>query len=244
MNVGEGRTMRSSAPAGGSRDGSLSPQRWPLLAVLDDADAGAFLDQVQPRSFRRGQAVLHEGASATCLYLIDDGHAAVRVVTPDGDTAMIRVLGPGQHFGELALLSPGARTAGVDALDDLSVLVLDRATFDRLRRLRPQLEAVITEALVQEVRRLTHCLTEAYHLPATARVTLRLVELAGVYGSGLRDPVTIPLTQEELAQLTGATRPTVNRVLRALEDDGLIEHQRGRLLLLDVDALAGMTTFD
>jgi CRP-like cAMP-binding protein len=214
------------------------------LAVLDDTDARALLDRVQPRAFRQGQAVLHEGASAACLYLIDDGHAAVRVVTPDGDTAMIRVLGPGQHFGELALLSPGARTAGVDALDDLSVLALDRVTFDSLRQRCPKLDAVLTEALVKEVRRLTHCLTEAYHLPATERVTRRLVELAGVYGSGSGDPVTIPLTQETLAELTGATRPTVNRVLRALEDDGLIEHQRGRLRLLDVDALAGSTTAD
>ena len=90
----------------------------------------------------------------------------------------------------------------------------------------------------------THCLTEAYHLPATERVTRRLVELAGVYGSGSRDPVTILLTQEELAELTGATRPTVNRVLRALEDDGLIDQQRGRLRLLDVDALAGSISVD
>jgi CRP/FNR family transcriptional regulator, cyclic AMP receptor protein len=234
--------MGSSAPRGGAPSGSGSPQRWPLLSVLDDSDARALLDQLQPRTFRRGHSVLHEGASAACLYLIDDGHAAVRVVTPDGVTAMIRVLGPGQHFGELALLSPGARTASVDALDDLSLLALDRATFDRLRQRHPQLEAVLTEALVQEVRRLTHCLTEAYHLPTTQRVTQRLVELAGVYGSGSGDPVTIPLTQEELAELTGATRPTVNRVLRALEDDGLIEHQRGRLRLIDVDALAGSTT--
>ena len=236
--------MRSSALPGEARNEPVAPRRWPLLSVLDDTDARALLDRVQPRAFRRGQAVLHEGASAACLYLIDDGHAAVRVVTPDGDTAMIRVLGPGQHFGELALLSPGARTAGVDALDDLSVLALDRVTFDSLRQRCPKLDAVLTEALVQEVRRLTHCLTEAYHLPATERVTRRLVELAGVYGSGSGDPVTIPLTQDTLAELTGATRPTVNRVLRALEDDGLIEHQRGRLRLLDVDALAGSTTAD
>jgi len=55
--------MRSSALPGGARNESVSPQRWPLLAVLDDTDAGALLDQVQPRAFRRGQA-------------------AVRVVTP------------------------------------------------------------------------------------------------------------------------------------------------------------------
>jgi CRP-like cAMP-binding protein len=81
MSAGEGRTMQSSALPGEARNESVSPQRWPLLAVLDDTDARALLDQVQPRAFRRGQAVLHEGASAACLYLIDDGHAAVRVVT-------------------------------------------------------------------------------------------------------------------------------------------------------------------
>ena len=59
--------MRSSAPPGGACNGSHLPQRWPRLAVLDDTDARALLDQVQPRTFRRGHSVLHEGASAACL---------------------------------------------------------------------------------------------------------------------------------------------------------------------------------
>ena len=216
--------------------GPVTGERWPLLADLEPADVRAVLDQLRPKRFQRGEAVIHEGDSPASLYLVDDGHAAVRVVTPRGDTALVRVLGPGDHFGELALLSPGARTASVDALDDLTVLGLDRVTFDDLRRRRPQVDALLRDALVQEVRRLTHCLTEAYHLPAPERVARRLAELARVYATG-SGRVTVPLSQEDLAELTGATRPTVNRVLRALEDEGLLVRRRKRLELLDVEGL-------
>ena len=224
--------MSASRPVG-----PVTWERWLLLADLEPADAHAVLDQLRPRRFQRGEAVIHEGDSPASLYLVDEGHAAVRVVTPAGDTALVRVLGPGDHFGELALLSPGARTANVDALDELVVLGLDRVAFDQLRRRRPQVDVLLRDALVQEVRRLTHCLTEAYHLPAPDRVARRLAELARVYGTG-SGPITVPLSQEDLAELAGTTRPTVNRVLRALADEGLLVHRRRRLELLDVEGLA------
>jgi CRP-like cAMP-binding protein len=81
-------------------------------------------------------------------------------------------------------------------------------------------------------------LLEALYVPVDKRVERRLVELASLYDADRDDKVTIPLTQEELAGLTGATRATVNQVLRALQGKGLIDLRRGKTIVTDVDALA------
>jgi CRP-like cAMP-binding protein len=91
--------------------------------------------------------------------------------------------------------------------------------------------------LVNEVRTLNERLLEALYLPVDQRVRRRLVELAELYGDGGAGPVTLPLTQEVIAELAGATRPTVNQVLRDEEKRGTIELTRGRIGILDVSQL-------
>lgn len=212
--------------------------RWPLLGALDDETAAAVLASTTAEEYERGDLVFFEGDRAEALYLIDTGHAAVRVTTLDGDTAMIRVLGPGQYFGELGIVSPAPRIATVAALDHLEVLVWRRADFEALRQRHGGVDSLLIEALAGEVRRLTMLLSEAYHLPVAARVARRLAELSVLYASeGDRGPVALPFTQEDLAQLVGTARPTANQALRALQDEGLIEITRGRITVLDGPAL-------
>ena len=81
-------------------------------------------------------------------------------------------------------------------------------------------------------------LLEALYLPVEKRAVRRLVELARQYGSDAGE-VVIPLIQEELAGLVGTTRATLNQVLRALEETGLVELSRGKTIVTDVGALAG-----
>lgn len=212
--------------------------KWPLLAALSDDDAARVLDHTIPKRLTRGEMVFLEGDPADALYLIDSGHAAVRVTTLNGDTAMIRVLGPGQHFGELGIVYPAPRNATIAALDTLSVLALRREAFQSLRIDHPGVDSLLIEALTAETRRLTTLLSEAYYLSVPTRVALRLVELAGLYApAGHTGPVTLPFTQEDLAQLVGTARPTANKALQGLQDEGLIQVNRGKVRVFDVDAL-------
>jgi CRP-like cAMP-binding protein len=93
----------------------------------------------------------------------------------------------------------------------------------------------LIRALVDEVRRLAAALVEALYLPVEKRLWRRLLELADMFGPTA--PVTIPLTQEDLAQLSGTTRPTANRLLREAEKNGTLTITRGRVDILDLDAL-------
>jgi CRP-like cAMP-binding protein len=95
-------------------------------------------------------------------------------------------------------------------------------------------DALLISLLAAEVRTMIERLLEALYLPAERRVLRRLVELADIYGGA-----EIPLTQEELAGLAGTSRATVNAVLGDAQTRGLVELRRGRVTILDAEALAG-----
>jgi CRP/FNR family transcriptional regulator, cyclic AMP receptor protein len=211
---------------------------WSLLAGLSESEGAAVLSLARRRTFRRGEVVFHRGDPADTVHLIARGRFAVRIVTPLGDTATMTVLGPGDMFGELALLSPGAtRSATVSALEAGETRSLHQRDFEALRRRDPQATAALVGVLGDQVHRLTRLLVEALYLPAEQRVIARLVDLAEAYG-GDGGETTVPLTQEDIAGLAGTARPTVNRVLRRLEDLGLVRLERGRTVILDRERFA------
>jgi CRP-like cAMP-binding protein len=149
--------------------------------------------------------------------------------------ATIRVLGKDEHFGELAVLSPGTRTGAVAALDSAETLSWRADVIDELRRESPQIERMFTQALVEEIRRLAGALVEALYVAADDRVCRRLRALAELYGNG--SSAVISQTQDDLAQLAGTTRSTVNRVLQRGVANGTLRLARARIEVLDISAL-------
>ena len=208
----------------------------PYLAVLSPEDRSALLRIARRRRYARREVLFHEGDPADTMHILDRGHVAVRTSTPLGDVALLRVLGPGAAFGEMALIDASPRMASIIALGPCETLALHRDAFDGLRSTHPDIDRVLLAAMVGEVRRLSTLALELMYVPVDKRLCRRLVDLAAIYSPG--DPVTVPLTQEDLAQLTGTTRQTSNRVLRAAEASGLLRVGRGRIELLDIEGLA------
>lgn len=209
----------------------------PMLRGLGDAERGRLLAAGRVRRYARREVVFHEGDPGDCLHLVISGMLAVRVTTPLGDVATLALLGPGEVFGELALLDPAARrTATVVALDPTQTLTLDGRHLGELRSRHPGIERFLTNTLASYVRRLSVMVLEAMYLPVEQRVARRLAELAARYPAGAG--ADIRLTQEDVASLAGATRATVNRVLRALESRGIVTLGRGRITVTDREQLA------
>ena len=206
-----------------------------LLDVLDDDEQRDVLAAARRRRFKRNEVVFHDGDPGDALHLVVSGHFAIRITTPMGDKATVRVFGPADYFGELAMLSSGPRHGSAICLDAGETLSLHREDFQELRATRPRINEVLTVALVTEVRRLSAALIEALYVPVERRVWLRLIDLVELYGDDA--PVVIPLTQDDIAQLAGTTRPTANRVLRAGEEQGVLRLARGRLEVRDRTAL-------
>jgi len=210
---------------------------WRLLEPLRAGEREAFLALARPRTFARNEVIFHEGDPGDTLHLIARGHVGIRVTTPLGDVATLRVLEPGEFFGELAVVSPAARNATALAIDAVETLAVHRNEFDDLRERHPRVDRLLVEALTAEVRRLAVQLLDALYVPVERRVWRRLSEPARVFGDDGDQPV-VPLTQEDLAQVVGTTRPTVNRLLREGEAAGVIRITRGRVQIVDAEALA------
>jgi CRP/FNR family cyclic AMP-dependent transcriptional regulator len=211
---------------------------WVLLEVLSDEERRALLGVARRRRFARNEVIFHEGDPGDTLHLLAKGHVGIRVTTPLGDVATVRVLKAGEFFGELAVVSPAPRNATAIAFDAAETMAVHRDDFEELRARRPTLERLLVEALVTEVRRLAVQLLDALYVPVDKRVWRRLVELGEIFGDGDPTGTVIPLTQEDLAQVVGTTRPTVNRLLRDGEQAGIVRIARGQVVVTDPDGLA------
>jgi len=215
---------------------------WPILQELSEADRARVLGATARHGYARDETIVHQGDPGGAFHLLARGRVAVRVSTPEGEVVTLSVLGPGDFFGEQALLGPKhQRTASVVALEPVETHSMNSARFDQLRRTSPSVEHFLVEVLASQVRRLTAHLVEALYVPAEQRTLRRLLGLLGRYGGGAGAgggaPVVVPITQEDLATMAGTTRPTVNRVLRGMEEAGALRLSRGRIEVLSVDAL-------
>jgi CRP/FNR family transcriptional regulator, cyclic AMP receptor protein len=187
------------------------------------------------RQYAPNEAILHAGDHGDTVHMIVRGHVAIMITTPHGQQLAFSILGPDESFGELSLLL-GRRTATARALDTTETLALPAVELDRLRRAHPTVNDALLRVLSGQVRRLSDRLTEHLYLTVDQRIRRRLLDLCRVYGAS-GDRVTVPLAQEQLAELAGAARPTVNRVLRQDESRGIVKLDRRQIAVLDRDAL-------
>jgi len=212
------------------------PVEWTLLAGLRADDRDELLANTRRQRFAKGDVAFREGDTATSLHLVAAGRFAVRVTTPLGEIATLSVVGPGDWFGELAMVSDAPRNATVAALEPGETLALQRAWVDDIRRRDPTVDRVLLGAAVDELRRTSARLLEALYLPVELRVLRRLCDMESLYADG-HGTTVIPLTQDDIAQLAGTTRPSVNKVLRAAAADGIIALRRGRIEIQDRERL-------
>jgi CRP/FNR family cyclic AMP-dependent transcriptional regulator len=210
-----------------------------VLRSLPDHDVERLLRVSRENTYARREVLVHEGEDSGSFHIVLDGRVAVQITKPSGETSIVNILGPDSHFGEVSLLGAGTpyRTATVVALEPVRTLSIPAAVFHELRERNPRLEQLVSRLLAQRVQELTALLVEAMYDSLDRRVVRRLAGLCVVYASSSPGAVTIPLTQEEVAELCGGTRPSVNQVLHRLVDEGILELGRGRIVVPDPRAL-------
>jgi CRP/FNR family cyclic AMP-dependent transcriptional regulator len=183
------------------------------------------------RRFDRGEVVFHRDDPGDSLHRVESGRFAARIITPLGDVATVGLHGPGDVFGLLAVVYPAQRrTATVVALEPAETLAIPASAFLRLRTAHPAVRDAVDQLLATRLAATTDRLVEALYTPAAARVRSHLIELAALYGDLHAGEVTIPLSQEHVAGLSGTTRETVNRVLKQEQARGAVRLARGRIV--------------
>jgi CRP-like cAMP-binding protein len=223
----------------GMWEGDTSAVRGPLwtdLSAMAGLDEGVLRATCRRRRFARGEIVFHEGDPAGSFHLIDSGRVAIRLTTPRGDVATVDILQAGDSFGEQALIDDTpVRSATVTALEPVETLSLDAATFDQLRADHPRIDRFLLMVVSARLRSTTHQLLEALYVPADVRVMRCLLRLHSMFVTGQSGDAdgSIPVTQDQIATMTGMTRSTVNRLVRQAQLDGLLAVTRSRVEILD-----------
>lgn len=212
----------------------------PLFAALDEQTAELLATALTTRSVVRGHVVFREGDTGDRLFIVMDGKVKISRAASDGRENLLAVLGPGEMFGELSLFDPGARTATATAITDCTLTSLDHDDLRPMLLAQPVIAAQLLRALAQRLRRTNEAMADLVFSDVPGRVAKALLDLSERFGDDEPDGVRVQhdLTQEELAQLVGASRETVNKALSEFANRGWLRLEGRSVLLLDRERLA------
>jgi CRP/FNR family transcriptional regulator, cyclic AMP receptor protein len=219
-------------------DGNVLRQA-PLFSALDDEAADALSAAMSEIKLRRGQVLFHEGDSGDRLFVVVEGKVKLGRTSADGRENLIAVLGPGQMFGELSLFAPGPRSATVTAVTDAAMMSLTHDEMLRWLHGRPEVARGLLLQLASRLRKVSDVVADLVFSDVPGRVAKALLDLAQRFGRTADDGVHVhhDLTQEELAQLVGASRETVNKALADFVHRGWIQLQGKSVVVLDEERL-------
>ena len=212
----------------------------PLFSALDDEAALALQQSMVPQTIKKGHTLFQEGEPGDRLYVVTEGKIKLSHASGDGRESVLMVLGPGDMFGELSLFDPGPRTATAIAVTDSKVLGLGNTDLNPWLAGRPEVAQSLLQALAHRLRRTNETMSDLVFADVPGRVAKALLELGDKFGTKTADGMYVhhDLTQEELAQLVGASRETVNKALADFASRGWLKLETRSVEILDIERLA------
>jgi CRP/FNR family transcriptional regulator, cyclic AMP receptor protein len=203
----------------------------PLLSRLGDAVLQGVAAQVHAKRFAPGQMISLAGDPCEAVYWLQQGAVRVRQTSLEGREYVLAYLGPGDCFDLVSALDGGTCLGTVDAVTETYLYVVPCETLRQMVHAHPDLSAAIATYLAGEVRRLSGMLKDL----ALHSVRARLARFLLTHAEG-RQP-QYHWTQEAIAASIGTVRDVVGRTLRTFVDEQLIRRERGRLVVVNPQAL-------
>ncbi|KAF0811840.1 CRP-like cAMP-activated global transcriptional regulator [Andreprevotia sp. IGB-42] len=196
-----------------------------LFCDLSTDELHGLAQHAELRSVRAKQVVIAQSTHGDEMYAVLHGRLKVSRTSAEGREATLAILEGGEVFGEIAMLDGGLRTASVEALEPCELLVLQRDAVLGHLETHPKVMRQLIAALCHRLRSADELLQDALFLPMTQRLAKVLRQLGEQHGASGPNGVLIDLklTQQEVANLVGASRESVNKQLNAWENEGLIE---------------------
>ncbi len=212
----------------------------PLFSALDDEAATALRASMAETKLRRGDVLFHEGDSGDRLYVVLDGKVKLGRTSSDGRENLLAILGPGQMFGELSLFDPGPRSATVTTVTDATFASLSHEDLLKWLEGRPMVAHGLLAQLAGRLRKANDVVADLVFSDVPGRVAKALLDLADRFGRTADDGVHVhhDLTQEELAQLVGASRETVNKALADFASRGWIRLEPRSVVIMDIERMS------
>ncbi len=211
----------------------------PLFSALDPEAAAALRASMVELRARKGDIIFVEGEPGDRLYIVAEGKVVLGQAASDGRETLLLVQGPGDMFGELSLFDPGIRTSTATALTDCLVLGLGREALRPWLTGRPEVAEALLQALAQRLRRTNEAMSDLVFSDVPGRVSKALLDLNEKFGVERNGEwyVEHDMTQEELAQLVGASRETVNKALADFVHRGWVRVEQRSVTITDLERL-------
>ena len=219
--------------------------------MLAPVMAGAFLDELsqaeadelhsvgRARTYGAGVTLFHHGDDAGPVIVLLSGRAKVASLNSAGREVIVAVRGPGDLLGELSAIDDEPRAATVTTLEQVEALLIPGSAFAAFLERRPRAALVMLRMIAARLRYADAQLADFATHDVVGRVAHRLVEMAerfGAEGAGGIE-IELPLSQEELAGWTGASREAVSKALQLLRSLKVVETGRRHVTVLDIEAL-------
>jgi CRP/FNR family cyclic AMP-dependent transcriptional regulator len=213
-----------------------------LFEGLSEEDLAKIGALAQVRSYAPRAVVVTQGEPALALFAIVRGRLKVASCGPDGRDTVLGIMDEHEVFGEVALIDGGTRSATCTAVEPCELLVIERALFLKLLETSPSISVKLLYVLAQRLRRLSQRSEDAAFLDVPTRLARTLLDLAVRFGERTRPPstsirITLKLSQQELGDLVGATRESVNKHLSDWTRQGFLQLQGGRMVISDMESV-------
>ena len=196
----------------------------PLFSALNDEEAASLRASMTQVKVSKGHTLFKEGDEGDRLYVVLEGKLKLGTTSIDGRENLLSILGPGEMFGELSLFDPEPRTATATAVTDAKLLALAHDQVIGLITRHPQASLELLRRLAQRLRKSNEILADLVFADVPGRVAKAIIDLGARFGQQKDDGLHVnhDLTQEELAQLVGASRETVNKALADFASRGWV----------------------
>jgi CRP/FNR family cyclic AMP-dependent transcriptional regulator len=199
--------------------------------MLSDTELDVVRTVATEKNYPKNAVVLTEGEMGDSLFMIQSGKVKVFIGDEEGREITLKILGPGDFFGEMSMIDKQPRSASVTTIEASMFLVLAHAGFERCVEEAPRIGTMVMQVLAQRVREADRKIGTLALMDVYGRVASTLLELS-VYNNG-KLMVGEKLSQQDLANMVGASREMVNRILKDLSDRGFISIESKSITIIN-----------
>lgn len=213
-----------------------------LFRDLDTAVVERIVGLAVTRRLQAGEVLFLKGDEGDALYSVLKGQIRISATGPSGRAVILTMMGPGDVFGEIALLDGMPRTADAIGIAPTELIMIRRGDFMALLKQEPSLALHLLKLLCERIRRTSEQVEDSTFLPVPGRLAKRLLVMAEFDGKVVSDGIRVrlPPSQNELGQMLGISRVSINQHLQRWRKNGWISLNRGHVIICDREALQAL----
>src|ERR1700692_2132082 len=214
-------------------------RKHPIFCELDSAALDQLCRYAKHATLKRGATIFSKGDPGNSLFAVISGTVKISISSADGRNAILNLIGAGEIFGEVAVLDGQARTADAIANTNCEIFVIDRREFLPFVRSQPVLAMKFIELLCTRLRWTSDQVEQVILQNLPGRIASSLICLHEKHKAA-QGGRSIAVTQQEISEMVGMTRESINKQLRAWATRNWVRREHGAIVVLDAEPLQAL----